>query len=208
MEFDKRFLEALKNACGATNCAQVFVKDIVLDAGLRQNCEMNYCGEYGRTWVCPPHCGTIESCMAKVLNYRQAAVIQTISPLEDSYDIEGMEEAAKSFGDVFARAVRFVQECRAALGEERLEEKDVSDTDQTPASETNGVPEFLFLAAGGCHRCEQCAIVTNAPCRRPDEAFASLESHGIFVSDLAQKAGLNYINGQNTVTYFGAIFSK
>jgi hypothetical protein len=32
-----------------------------------------------------------------------------------------------------------------------------------------------------------------------------LEGCGIFVSKLAAQAGVNYINGANTVTYFGAV---
>jgi hypothetical protein len=34
---------------------------------------------------------------------------------------------------------------------------------------------------------------------------ASLEAYGIFVAKLAEKAGMKYINGVNTVTYFGAV---
>ena len=182
MEISQGFLENLKSFCGASNCALIHVKDIILDPGLRKNCEMNYCGEYGRTWVCPPHCGPIEECIDKVRQYSEAIVVQTISPLEDSYDFEGMEAAAKTFGDVFLKAVS-----------------------QVKSHYDSGL---LCLSAGGCHRCPACSVSSGEPCRRPEEAFASLESHGIFVSDLAQKAGLNYINGQNTVTYFGAIFYK
>ena len=187
MEITEKFLEELQSACNASHCATINVSDIVLDAGLRQNCEMNYCGEYGRTWVCPPHCGPIEDCIARVGCYTQAIVIQTISPLEDSYDFEGMEAAAKSFGEVFLAAVGFVKE-------------------HLTLHIPEGEPSMLCLSAGGCHRCEKCTVSAGEPCRHPQEAFPSLESHGIFVSDLAQKAGLNYINGQNTVTYFGAIF--
>jgi hypothetical protein len=33
----------------------------------------------------------------------------------------------------------------------------------------------------------------------------SLEAYGINVSELAKSAGMKYINGQDTVTYFGAV---
>lgn len=181
------YLEELREKCGATHCATIRVEDIVLDAGLRSNCEMNYCGEYGRTWVCPPHCGSIEDCIENVRAYDGAVVIQYVGTLEDSYDFEGMQEAANIFNDVFLKAVRAVKEHVCQGGTEKPQ-------------------ELLCLGAGGCHRCGTCALATEEPCRFPEEAFASLESHGIFVSDLAGKAGLNYINGQNTVTYFGAIF--
>ena len=35
-------------------------KDIPFDPGTRDACKANYCGQYGRTWACPPGCGTFE----------------------------------------------------------------------------------------------------------------------------------------------------
>ena len=46
------------------------------------------------------------------------------------------------------------------------------------------------------------------PCRFPEKAIGSLEAYGVNVSLLAQTAGMRYINGQNTVTYFGAILCR
>lgn len=69
-------------------------------------------------------------------------------------------------------------------------------------------PDALHLAAGGCRVCERCAKVDEEPCRFPKEALASLEAYGINVSELAPLAGMKYINGKDTVTYFGAIFLK
>ena len=60
----------------------------------------------------------------------------------------------------------------------------------------------------GCRVCSVCAKVTGEPCRHPDMAMRSLETYGINVSLLAQEAGMRYINGQNTVTYFGAVFMR
>lgn len=54
--------------------------------------------------------------------------------------------------------------------------------------------------------CRRCAKMDQAPCRFPDQALASLEAYGVNVSLLAPQAGMQYINGANTVTYFGAIF--
>ena len=52
--------------------------------------------------------------------------------------------------------------------------------------------------------CEQ-AKADGLPCRFPQKAIPSLEAHGIHVSKLAEACGMRYINGQNTVTYFGAV---
>ena len=37
---------------------------------IRQICEGNSCGGYGKTWACPPAVGTLDECKQKVLRYR------------------------------------------------------------------------------------------------------------------------------------------
>lgn len=170
-------MDAALNA-GASHVADIELKDILFDPELRKSCEVNACGSYGRNWMCPPYCGEIEDCIAKAGSYTKALVIQYIGQLEDSYDFEGMMDAMEEFQRIFLSAVSLARE------------------DQT---------DIYPLGAGGCKNCERCAILEQKPCRYPEKAFPSLESHGIFVSDLASKSGMNYINGQNTVTYFGAI---
>ena len=39
----------------------------------------------------------------------------------------------------------------------------------------------------------------------PEQAHGSLEGYGILVSGLAGQAGIRYIIGKNTVTYFGGL---
>lgn len=39
-----------------------------------------------------------------------------------------------------------------------------------------------------------------------DQAVSSLEAYGVAVYELANLSGMKYINGPNTVTYFGAAF--
>jgi hypothetical protein len=43
-------------------------------------------------------------------------------------------------------------------------------------------------------------------CRFPEKALSSLEGYGLDVYQTALHAGLPYVNGQNTVTYFGMLF--
>ena len=63
---------------------------------------------------------------------------------------------------------------------------------------------LLILSAEGCCRCETCTY-PDAPCRFPDTLYPSIESYCVEVNRLAKTAGINYINGANTVTYFGCI---
>lgn len=161
--------------CGATHVGIVDIRDVKFDRAFRDMCAANLCGNYGRCWMCPPDVGDIDEMIAHAQTFDKIIVYQTISELEDSYDFEGMMEAAAVHGQVTSRI--------AALN----------------------IPGRLILGAGGCHICEVCAKKTNEPCRFPERAIASLETYGMNVSELAKAAGMQYINGQDTVTYFGGV---
>lgn len=175
--FDRMIDLAL--SLGAFKASVIPVESIETDASFRELCAANVCGNYGRNWMCPPDAGDIHDLMQSLRGYGYALVYQTVSELEDSYDFEGMMEAG-------ARHNRLMINLRTALAAEPM-------------------TRVLHLGAGGCRMCEICAKRTGEPCRHPDLAVASLETYGVNVSKLAPAAGMKYINGQNTVTYFGAV---
>ncbi len=152
---------------------------IEADRAFRNICASNACGMYGRCYMCPPDIGEIDVLMAELKNYDYALVYQTVTELEDSFDFEGMIDAKKKSYPI-ATALRQV----------------FSDI---------GIFKALHLGAGGCGMCERCAKQTGETCRFPKLALPSLEAYGINVSSLAKAADMKYINGQNTVTYFGAV---
>ena len=51
-----------------------------------------------------------------------------------------------------------------------------------------------------CAICQKCAYPA-APCRHPERMFPCVESQGILVTDLAEKHGLDFMNG-NIVVWF------
>jgi predicted metal-binding protein len=67
-------------------------------------------------------------------------------------------------------------------------------------------PALPVYSAGGCTCCKKCAYPD--PCRFPQIAFPSMEAVGVYVSELARRAGLRYNSGENTVTYFTMILYK
>lgn len=161
-----------------TNCAEIDVSRIVFDAGLRQSCEMNDCGAYGKNYMCPPFCGEIHELIDKAKKYQKGFVFQSIHELEDSFDIENMEKGSLVHNQLVLSMGQYAR---------------MTD------------PGCLVLGAGGCRNCSPCAAVKGEACRFPEKAFPSLEAYGVFVSKLAQACGLRYINGVNTVTYFGMV---
>ena len=172
-------MENLALSLGAYRASVIPVENIQTDAAFRDMCAANVCGNYGRNWMCPPDAGDIHDLMAELRTYSYALVYQTVSELEDSYDFEGMMEAG-------ARHNQLMVNIRSELAKEALS-------------------RVLHLGAGGCRMCEVCGKRTGEPCRHPDLAVASLETYGVNVSKLAPTAGMKYINGQDTVTYFGAV---
>ena len=167
---------------GAYKAAVIGVDQVVFDPGFRTLCEQNSCGNYGQCWMCPPDAGDIHQLIEQARSYEKILVYQLVGQLEDSYDFEGMMEAARRHGELSLALSKLF----AGLP----------------------FPRKLQLGAGGCHVCETCAKRTGEPCRHPDLALPSLETYGVDVSALAAASGMKYINGQNTVTYFGAVFFK
>ena len=167
---------------GAYRAEVVNVEDISLDAAFRAMCESNACGNYGRNYTCPPDAGDIYDLMKEIKTYNYALVYQTVGTLEDSYDFEGMMEAGDLHNKLAQKLWDFTEKLK--------------------------VSEVLHLGAGGCRLCEVCGKREGIPCRHPNRAMRSLEAYGVNVSLLASLANMKYINGQNTVTYFGSVFMK
>lgn len=162
---------------GAAKAVLLKQKDLIRSAEFRKLCEKNQCGSYGKCWMCPPDCGDIHDLMQELERFDTVLWYQSIHPLEDSFDIEGMTGAAESHS-YLALALR-----------KELE------------------PQFpsLHLTSGGCRLCPVCAKETDEPCRRPGDAMSSLEAYGIDVYQSTAPTELHYMNGKNTVTYFGAV---
>ena len=176
MPEDKEMLDAcLKN--GAFKAYIVDVKNIPFDESLRSYCEANQCDCYGKNYGCPPFVGETKHVIAEAKSYNRALVYQTVGSLTDSYDFEGMKNAMLKHSEI---ANKIGEEIALDIG------------------------KHLDLRAGPCVACDECAALTNEPCRYPDKKRVSLEAYCINVTDLAKLCNMKYINGTNTVTYFGA----
>lgn len=170
---------AQATACGAARAAALAADQVALDAVFRDICVSNACGNYGKCYMCPPGVGEIGAMMSEVRTFANAVLYQTIHALEDSFDYEGMVAA----GSQHAAVSQALEQWLRAVYPGR----------------------YLHLSAGGCKVCDVCAKRAEQPCRYPELAMPSMESYGVNVYLTAQRAGLNYINGQDTVTYFGMV---
>ena len=176
----KENVTALLSDLGVTRFGVVPVSDIVFSEAFRASCESNQCGKYGTNWSCPPGVGEPAALIGEARRFRQGLVIQTVWPLEDQFDFDGMMAGGERHNALFRKAVARV-------------------TPLLSAGET------LALSAGACKVCDACTYPSGEPCRLPEQAMASLESYGIDVAALIASSGLSYMNGPNTVSYVGVI---
>ena len=174
--------KVLASTAGATHAAIVEAGGLAVHEWVRENCLTNSCGKSGRNWTCPPHTGELDALGARLRTYTRGVLVQNISPLEDSWDFEGMTKAANDH-NLMVRAIAKEIESRYL---------DL---------------EVLPLGCGGCDFCEQCAC-PDAPCRFPHEAMASVEAQGLDINALVESVGLSYINGADTVSYVGMVMVR
>jgi predicted metal-binding protein len=66
---------------------------ITFSPELLKACVTNVCGKYNRCWTCPPAVAPPEEQQKKIRSFSSAFVFTTKSPLDDSFDYEGMMKA-------------------------------------------------------------------------------------------------------------------
>ena len=155
----------------------ISTQELLFYPEIREICKENTCRNYDTTWACPPAVGTIDVCKKRVMQYEKMLLFSIKYNLEDSYDIEGMQNALSSFKgsvDIF---------------DEKLK---------------TFLSDYLLLSNEGCKKCTKCTY-PDFPCRFPAYLHHSVEGYGFNVYELAKAAGIKYNNGKNTVTFFGGL---
>ena len=140
-------------------------------------CEQNACGHYNKNWVCPPAVDSLDKFRLKISKFHTFVVIYKVYDIINSFDFKGMVAGVVDFRN-------------------RL----IGLRKDFPESMT-----VMILGAGPCALCKECAYLKGEACKRPDDAFVSMEACGIDVVQLMKDNDLKYHNGQNTVTYIGAV---
>ncbi len=173
-------LAQLAERAGFTAWKPLDVSTIELKPEVRDMCAANTCGLYGKSWGCPPACGTLEECAAQLADCRRGILVQTCGDIEDGFDFEAIMEIGEEHGQHF-------QEMYAALRE-------------------RGEP-VLAIGTGGCTQCKKCTY-PDAPCRFPERRVASMEAFGMLVLEVCKANGLQYYYGSDKMAYTGCFLVK
>ena len=166
-------LSALAQKSGFTAWAPLDVSTLVVKQEVRDMCADNTCGQYEKRWSCPPGCGTLDECAARLKLYSRGILVQTSGDVEDGFDIEAMMEIEADHKDHF-------QQMYAELRRTGM--------------------DVLALGAGCCRACRECAY-PDAPCRFPEKAVASMEAYGLLVLEVCKANGLQYYYGSDKMAY-------
>ena len=161
---------------GFDAAAPIDPKTLTAREDIRSMCADNKCGAYNKNWSCPPAIGSIEECQARIRQYRQGIILQTVGRMTKTIDTKCYRETEQ----------RHIRQLYALADEIRRE-----------------YPNALCLGAGGCRVCKRCAYPE--PCRFPDKAMSSMEGYGLFVTQVCRDAGIPYHHGEKTVTYTACI---
>jgi predicted metal-binding protein len=176
-------LEKLAADCGFSRTGRLNPASILVRHEVREACASDKCHAYGKSWSCPPACGTLEECEKRLAGFRFGLILQTTGNLEDQFDFESMTLIGK---DHNAHLFDF---------QEKL------------ASFFPGAKSWLLLGSGCCKICEQCAYPESL-CNYPEKMIVPVEAMGIVVSDLCAATDILYYYGPGTLTYTGCVLFR
>ena len=152
--------------------------DLEFSSRVRWICE-NECPRYGKTWACPPGVGTVEACREKCLSYKNCLLIGTFAQPDGPYT---MEKALAT----------------------RPDHEEI--TDQVAQILKSVGAEPYVLSTEACCLCDRCAILDGRPCAHPDKMHPCVESHGINLIPVLEAQGLEFIRGDNVITWYSLLF--
>lgn len=158
--------------------AVIDVSQIVFDEGFRKYCEENLCGQYNANYSCPPECGTPEEMREEACGYIYALVVKSEWQIPDWKDAVRVKQAKKQHNEAMLQIIYRMNEMKIPC---------------------------RMGGASCCTLCEQCAALTDEPCRFPEKKFSCLSAYCINVSKLAEAAGMDYSWEEGGMGLYGMI---
>ena len=173
-------LISLAKEIGFSHVARLSAATLKVRPEVREMCANGRCQRYGKSWSCPPACGSLEYTAKLLASYGSGILVQTTADMDGDFDAEAIEKAQE------AHKAQFLTLSRQA----RLL-----------------YPDCLPLTAGSCTLCRRCTY-PDRPCRYPKKRLSSMEAFGLLVSEVCQQAELPYYYGPGTLTFTSCILVK
>lgn len=138
------------------------------------------CSRYGNSWSCPPAVGTVEQCKSKCMEYPDALFFSTVAEVDDIMDMHSTLKTRKEHEELTEKIESYLREQGYGC---------------------------LTLSTESCDLCEKCTYPKH-PCAHPQKMHPCIESHGILVTNLAEKHCMDYYMGEKYVLWYTLIFFK
>ena len=154
-------------------------KEIDFNERVRAICKKE-CPRYGNSWSCPPAVGKVDKCREECMEYPQALFFSSVTEVEDYSDLEANLKTKAE------------HERMTKIIEDHLRDQGLL---------------VYTLSSDSCSICSKCAFPRER-CRHPDQMHPCIESHGIVVTNLAEKCNMDYYMGERLLLWYSLIFYK
>ena len=154
-------------------------RELTFSQRIRHICKTE-CPMYGTTWACPPAVGSVEDCRARCLSYPRALMITSAAEVADPADIQETLATRGPHEALTHQVQQLMHDCGAA--------------------------ETYVLSTEACALCGRCTY-PDAPCRHPEHMYPCVESHGIVVTEIAERYGIDFL-ADNLVVWFSLLFYR
>lgn len=134
---------------------------------VRAWCNPEACSRCGKTWTCPPACGSLNDTERMIRRYKRGWLLVHEGRLQHERDYDAMRRT----GEAHKEAVLTLY-----------------------ASLLGTYPDAIVLSAGSCSFCHVCTY-PDKPCRFPDFAYPSMEACGLLVRDVCEQNGIPFHTG-------------
>lgn len=143
----------------------------------RGYCKENICGNYGKSWTCPPFIDPPQACIDKLDSFTSAIIVPKTFEV-DYTDKDAVEKCT----DIMQKIAR----------------------DIAHALIDKGIDAFP-LADGACKYCGKCTCVDGEPCRDPYNKVGSVSAFGILIKDYMESVGLELAPLGNSLTLYSYV---
>jgi predicted metal-binding protein len=163
-------------AQGVSGMASFPTSLIKFNGEYRRYCLQNLCGNYGRSWTCPPNGGSAESIANEIRGHKTGVVFTVGGDLRCAVDWKSMMKVAGALNKI---CFHITDEIIPKIG-------------------------GAVFGYGPCKYCEKCAFLTEEPCRYPHKRVRSLECACVDVGELAKSLGMKIKDDDpDRITFFG-----
>ena len=154
-------------------------EDIDYSDKVRLFCKRD-CPSYDTNWSCPPAIPKVSKCRARCSEYDAALLFSSVGNTEEEYTKAKRAESKQVHEELTKHVEDFLI--------------------------NNGCMVYT-LTSDACTLCPKCTF-PHEYCRHAELMHPCIESHGIVISELAEKADMDYNMGQKLHLWFSLIYYK